>query len=158
MAVVATREQWVEAATEFLGTPIADAVPVARRRRYAWLVDVAGTLVVAAVVLLTWFVWRGQHPLFWSLATVASFGVTRLQAESRFIALSSEGGLWLLTATTWFPRPTGPIGPLDPGQVSGPVGLFRLTFVIAGGKHQVALPHKKSLQRIVDTARRAPTG
>lgn len=157
MAVVATPQDWVEAATEILGTPVAEAVPVARRRSYAWLVDIGWFALFGAAVLWDLLVRPLPPLLVISLAMVASIVLPKLQTESRFAALTNDNQLWILTATTWFPRPTAPIGPIDPGLVSGPVGLFRLTFIIDGAKHTVLLTSKAPFLQMLETARRRPT-
>jgi hypothetical protein len=149
--------QWVEQATEILGTPVADAVPVPRRRSHAWLADIVMLSLFTAGVLWGLLVRPFPPFLVISLATVVSIVLPKLQTEPRFAALTDDDELWMLTATHWFSRPLAPIGLIDPRLVSGPVGLFRLTFIIDGAKHTVAYPHRKPFQRMVETARRRPS-
>lgn len=148
---------WFGSATEIIGSPVADGVPLSRRRKYAWVVDIAATAVLAVAVLLDRFVWSLPTILIIFLAAVASIVLPRMQTEGRYAVLTEDDRLWLLTATGWTPRPEALIGPLDPEQVSGPVGPFRRTFVLAGTKHQVSMFYKKAFQQMVDTARRRPT-
>ena len=49
---MAARERWVAEASEVLGAPVVVAVRLWRRRRAATVVDVAGAVVLAAVVFL----------------------------------------------------------------------------------------------------------
>lgn len=143
---------WFGAATETLGTPVADGVRLVRPRPYAWLVNVGWTAIGAALVLLNYFVWHLPPPLVFLPVMVASIGLPRLQGQDRYAVLTDDDRLWLLTASG--SEPEALIGPLDPEQVSRPVGLFRHTFVIAGVRHHVAPFYKKPFQQMLETARR----
>jgi hypothetical protein len=156
---VAARERWVAAATEILGTPVVETVPVARRRPAAVLLFIACLAVGFVVVLLYEFgvVAGPRFPMYFA-GPVAVVVALQLGAEQLFAAQSRDGGVWMLTGSRMSPRPLALIGPLDPEQVRGPEGVLGTTFVIAGVKHQVAVPQRARFQQMVETARRRPTG
>jgi hypothetical protein len=148
------REQWVADATEVLGAPVADAVPVPQLRSNVWQIDIAGLAVLGGLVLVHMFVVPFPHLVVILVCAVMSILSTRLRQKPRFVALTRDGRLWMLTATHWLSRPLAPIGAIDPGLVSGPVGLLRLTFIIDGARHTVLLTNKEPFQQMVETARR----
>jgi hypothetical protein len=143
----------VAAATATLGTPVADAVPLARRRHNTAAVLVACLAVAFFVAVLYGFgaIPGPKFPLYFvGPASIVVF--FQLTAEPVFAAQTRDGGIWMLTGSRMSPRPLTPIGPLDTGHVSGPVGLLRNTFRIAGIKHQVGVQHKARFQRMLAAA------
>ena len=154
MAVVATREQWVEAATEFLGTPIADAVPLRRLRPVVALLFIPG---LAAFWVLVFLDELGMIPgpslIVFVVGLAAAMLPLMLAWVPVFAALTRDGDLWMMKGSWLRLHPLAPIGTFDPGRVSGPQGFMDLTFVIADLRHRVALPHTTRFQEMVAAAR-----
>ena len=89
------------ASAEILRTPVVDAIPVARRRHGAWLWEAAAVAIFAGAVVLQFLV----LPHLYFLVSLAGFASIMLTAAGRvpgFVALTSDGRLWTLTATRWF--------------------------------------------------------
>lgn len=142
------------AATELLGTPVEDVVPMARSKRIKPLLVVIGILL--AFVVVFWYelgLVPGPHFPFYFVAPAAVVTSMMLGSDQVFAAQTRDGVIWMLTGSRKNPRPLAPIGPLDPAQVSGTAGIFGNTFRIAGMKHQVGVQHKSRFQQMLGSAR-----
>ena len=156
---MAARERWIAEATDILGTPVDEVVPLARSKpsKPAWVVS---SMVVGFFVVLLYEFGMVPGPQFleYFVAPTAVVASLVLGSEQRFAAQTREGGIWLLTGTRVSPRPLARIGPVDPGQVSAPTGMFGNTFTIAGVKHQVAVQQKARFWGMVESASRPLAG
>ena len=144
----------MSAATDILGTPVVEAVPMARSKPTK-PVFVLIAMVLAFVVVFSYDLGLVPGPRFPSYfaAPAAVVAALVLGSEQVFAAQTREGGIWMLTGTRMSPRPVAPIGQLNPDHVSAPAGLFGNTFRIAGIKHQVGVQQKARFQRMLAAAR-----
>ena len=135
---MAAQEKWAAAATEIVGAPVSQAVPLARRREGATAYLVMGGVGFALAVLVFNLAMPDQRFFGYFLGALVLAAFMQAGQEPVF-AVRTPTGIQMTGSTRWSPHPVGPaLGPLDPATVSGPAGLFRNVFVINGVQHRTS--------------------
>ena len=136
---MAAQQKWSAAASEVLGTPVSDAVPLARRKPGSGGWMAGGIVIFAVVVFLHNFgVIPGPTLLIYLVGAIPMSFMFQLANRTVFAAQTPDG-IQMINSTRWSPTPVGPpLGPVDPATVTGPHGLFRNAFDIAGVRHRTA--------------------
>lgn len=151
---MASQEKWAAAASEIVGAPVSAAVPLARRREGATTYLVMGLVgFVLAVVVFTIAV--PDQLLFGYILGALVMSAFLQAAQEPVFAVRTPDGIQMTSSTRWSPTPTAPpLGPLDPAAVTGPAGLFRNVFVIAGVKHRTAATQSGRFRELVGQSSR----
>ena len=151
---MASQERWAAAAAEVVGAPVSAAVPLARRREGAVAFFVIGVVGFALAVAVFTIAAPDQRLLGYVLGAVVMSAFIQAGQEPVFAVRTPEG-IQMTGSTRWSPSPVGPpLGPLDPATVSGPEGLFRNVFVIAGVKHRTAATQSRRFTELVGQSSR----
>ena len=118
---MASQERWTAAAAEVLGTPVAAAVPLSRRRQGGGVLMLLGFVAFAVVVVLfVSGIVPGPRLLAYFLGALVMSVLIQLGQEPVFAAQTAHG-IQMIGSSRWTPHPTGPVlGPLDPATVDGP--------------------------------------
>jgi hypothetical protein len=150
---VASQQTWTAAASEVLGTAVSEVVPLARRKDSAPAYFAAGAVVFGAVVLLYGSgVIPGPMLLAYFLGALPMALLFQLGLDPAFAARTASG-IELTSSTRLSPRPVGPpLGRLDPTVVSGPHGLMRNSFDIAGVRHLTPIWQRARFQQMLAAA------
>ncbi len=135
---MASQEKWSAAASQVVGEPVSEAVPLARQKEGGTVLMVLGFVLFAVVVVVVNLVLPVSR--FWGYFVGAALMATCIQlAQEPLFAVRTPGGIRMTGSTRWTPRPIEPpLGPLDPAIVTGPLGLWRNVYVIGGVKHRTS--------------------
>jgi len=152
---MAARQRWTRAASEVLGMPVSEAIPLARRRPGASMLMVLGFLFFALVVFaFTFGLVPGPRLLAYAIGAAGMAVLLQLGQEPVFAALTPHG-IQMTSSSRWAPSPTAPpLGPLDPTTVDGPGGLFRNVFVVNGVTHRTPATQSRRMKQMLDQASR----
>lgn len=145
------------AATEVLDTSVSEVVSLARQKDGGGVFFVAGTAIFAVVVFLHEFGVIPGPTLLVYLAGALPMSLLFQLALDPVFAAQTPAGIQVTSSTRWIARPVGPaLGPLDPAVVSGPHGLWRNAFDIAGVRHRTPIWHRARFQRMLLAATGLP--
>jgi hypothetical protein len=159
VAIVAARERWVVAATEILGTPVEEAVPLARSKEAPAAYFLGGAAIFGTITFLHEFGLIPGPTLVVYLVAATPMSLMFQMAFEPMFAVLAPTGIQMVSSTRWFPKPVAPaLGPLDPATVTGPHGFARNAFEISGMTHRVPIWHRGRFQRMLADAARHTTG
>ena len=156
---MASIEKLAATAADVLDAPVSEIVPLARQKGGGGAFFGAGAAVFGVVVFLHEFgVIPGPTLVVYLAGAFLMSLLFQMALEPVFAALT-PAGIQMTSSTRWIPRPVvPPLGPLDPAIVSGPHGLWRNAFDIAGVRHRVAIWQRGRFQRILAAARMGESG